>query len=521
MIYLDSIGIKFLTQELNDLNKFKVNKIFQYDNSSFSLFFSKKQLFFQIKDNESIVYIKEKKEENNSFSSNFLLSLRKYLDHAELINVETLNNDRIIQFTFNRVNISGNMDVTYIIFELMGRHSNIFLLNENRIILNVLNNNSSIDSKRFYSIGSEYESFKNEKNILNYTDVYTNASEMIEKINGIGNIFAQDTYNDIEKRKLLSLNYTPYIYLDNKSVYLTYNNFSKYANLEKYEFNNLNEAINSYFDNFKGVSLIRDKKKNIEKHIKNKIKKNEKTILKLKEDIEKDKNFDYYRYIGDLLASNLYLIKPRDKNIEVMDYATNKMINIDLDIKKSPSDNLKLYYTRYRKSKKGLEISNERLSNLYEEQIYLNETLDFLERENEFVGLEEIEKELNIYKNTKNNNKKNKNAKRELLKYVVDNFEIFVGRNSSENNYLTFEKAKNNDVWLHVRDIPGSHVIIQTNKKEVPDNVLLEAARLAARNSKGTHTKTIDYTERVNVKRTNKYGNVTFTNFKSLDVSEY
>ena len=106
MIYLDSIGIKFLTQELNDLNKFKVNKIFQYDNSSFSLFFSKKQLFFQIKDNESIVYIKEKKEENNSFSSNFLLSLRKYLDHAELINVETLNNDRIIQFTFNRVNIS-------------------------------------------------------------------------------------------------------------------------------------------------------------------------------------------------------------------------------------------------------------------------------------------------------------------------------------------------------------------------------------------------------------------------------
>ena len=339
---------------------------------------------------------------------------------------------------------------------------------------------------------------------------------MIDKIKGIGNIFANDTYSNIDKRKQLSSSYKGYIFKNNDSVYLSYNNFSKFNNFEINEYNSLNEAINSYFEEYINTSSIRDKKRNIEKYLLNKIKKNNKILENIEKDIIKDSNFEEYRYLGDLLASYIYLIKPRMDKIEVFDYNKNENILINLDTKKSPSDNLNLYYKKYRKGKKSLEVANDRKIKILEEQKYLEETLNFLNNENEYLGLEEIENELDI--KTKIDKKNKKVKKRELLKYIYNGYEIFVGRNHTENNHLTFEKAKNHDIWLHVRDIPGSHVIIITNKNKVDDDTIYYAARLAAIHSKGEGRKIIDYTERSNVKRTNKFGNVTFNNFKSIEV---
>jgi fibronectin-binding A domain protein len=517
MIYFDTIGLKFLVEELKqDLINFKVNKIIQYDNHSFSLIFPKKNLFFQIKDSKSIVYIKDKKDENTNISSSFILSIKKYLDHSQLDDIKILNLDRIVSFKFKRINISGEIDINYLIFEIMGRHSNIFLLDKDFKIINIFNNNVSIENKRFYAINSKYEYFELDKKEIDFETIFTSPQEMIDKIKGIGNIFASDTYNNIEKRKQLSSSYKGYIFKNNNNVYLSYNKFSKFNNYEINEYNTLNEAINSYFEEFVNTSLITDKKKKIEKFLLNKIKKNYKILENIEKDIFKDSNFEEYRYLADLLASYIYLIKPRMDKIEVFDYNKNKNILIDLDPKKSPSDNLNLLYKKYRKAKKGLEFANERKIKILEDQKYLDEVLNFLIKENDYLGLEEIEDELGLKK--KIENKKNKIKKRELLKYVYNGYEIFVGRNHTENNHLTFEKAKNNDIWLHVRDIPGSHVIIVTNKKKVDQDTLYYAAGLAALHSKGEGRKIIDYTERSNVKRTNKFGNVTFNNFKSIEV---
>ena len=517
MIYFDTIGLKFLVEELKqDLINFKVNKIIQYDNHSFSLIFPKKNLFFQIKDSKSIVYIKNKKDENTNISSSFILSIKKYLDHSQLDDIKILNLDRIVSFKFKRINISGEININYLIFEIMGRHSNIFLLDKDFKIINIFNNNVSIENKRFYAINSKYEYFELDKKEIDFETIFTSPQEMIDKIKGIGNIFASDTYKNIEKRKQLSSSYKGYIFKNNNNVYLSYNKFSKFNNYEINEYNTLNEAINSYFEEFVNTSLITDKKKKIEKFLLNKIKKNYKILENIEKDIFKDSNFEEYRYLADLLASYIYLIKPRMDKIEVFDYNKNKNILIDLDPKKSPSDNLNLLYKKYRKAKKGLEFANERKIKILEDQKYLDEVLNFLIKENDYLGLEEIEDELGLKK--KIENKKNKIKKRELLKYVYNGYEIFVGRNHTENNHLTFEKAKNNDIWLHVRDIPGSHVIIVTNKKKVDQDTLYYAAGLAALHSKGEGRKIIDYTERSNVKRTNKFGNVTFNNFKSIEV---
>lgn len=516
MIYLDSIGIKFLINELKEnLLKLKINKIFQFDKNSFSLFFSKKQLFFQIKDNDSIVYIKNDKENGTNFSSSFLLSLKKHLEHSELIDIQDLNDDRIIKFTFRRINLSGNFDTNYLIFEIMGRHSNIFLLDVNYKIINILNNNSSIENKRFYAINSIYETFSTNKEKINFHHIFNTEEEMIDKFIGIGKIFAKDTFNNINLRNKLYNNYLACIFKNKNNLYLTYNPFSKFNEFEKIEFNSLNEACNEYFSKYINISLIENKKNILIKFCKNKIKKLENTLNNIYIDIKKNENFNKLKEKADLLASYIYLIKPNTSSISVFDYINNCDISLNLNPQKSPSENINIYYSKYRKAKNTIKYSNIRLEEVKLEIDYYNSILEFIDKETEYIGLLEIEEELGLIKNTK---VKEKKKKRELLKFIIDDFEIFVGRNNIENNYLTFEKAKSYDIWLHTRELPGAHVIISTNKKEVPRNIIVEAAKLAAKHSKGEGKKIIDYTTRNNVKRTNSFANVTFNNFKSIEI---
>lgn len=517
MIYLDAIGISFLVEELKEIIGYRINKIYQYDNNSFSFIISKKELYFQIKDTESILYLKNKKSDNTQFKSNFLLSLRNKLENSIIKNIDILNDDRIVKIEFEKINILGNLEKYYIIFELMGRHSNIFLLDEKNKIINIFNNNVSIENKRFYSINSNYTLFDLEKEKLNFEKIYTSPEEMVNQIKGIGKIFANDSYNNIEKRKEIVDNKKVHIFTKDDNFYLTYSNFSKFKNYDKVEFNTLNEALNFYFEVYFNISIINDKKRKLKNFVLNKLKKNNKILSKIEEDKIKNKDYEKYKKYGDLLVSNLYSLKGKEEEIRVYDYENEKYINIKLDKNKTASENLRNYYKLYRKKRKAMEFSIERKNEIEDEIVYFNSVLNFVEMETEYVGLIEIEKELGIL-TEKRNKVKTKDKKRELHKYVINNFEVIVGRNNIENNYITFEIAKNYDIWLHVRDIPGSHVIIVTEKKKVDLDTIKTVAKLAAKHSKGKGRKIIDYTERVNVKRKNKLGSVTFNNFKSIEV---
>ena len=147
----------------------------------------------------------------------------------------------------------------------------------------------------------------------------------------------------------------------------------------------------------------------------------------------------------------------------------------------------------------------------------------FIEKETDFIGIEEIENELNLSNSgnkIKNKIKLNKSKKRELLSFDYKGFQIFVGRNNKENEEISFSKGQPNDIWMHIKDIPGSHVLILRNNKEVPEDVLLHAANLACEYSKAKKGDkvTVDYCERKFVKKikNSKPGNVIYTNFHSL-----
>ena len=542
MLYLDGIGISFLIKEIKEkILRYKLTKIFQYDRVSFSLFFGKNNLIFQVKDNSTIFYLKDEKDPNTDFQSKFLLSLKKYLQNSILINIRQEGFDRIVYFDFEKLNQFGDVEKYTLIIEIMGKASNIFLTSKDKI-LSALYFTSIDVGNRVIMTGAKYTLPFEEKKI---SPIYLEAENFpfetesfMEKIEGVGRAFALECSQDYDTFKKYLSSYNPVMYeITNRGKIqkvLTYNEFSEFSqkenkNLEsenengrKY-FETLNDGLNAYFKTTITSNVISEKKKNLLKYVDSQIKKFKKIEKNIKIDLKKNENFENYKNIGDILAANMHQIKYGMKKVTVFDFYNNQEITINLDPLLSPNDNLNFYYNKYNKGKRTISALNSRFLDIQNEIKYFEEIKMFIEKENDFIGIEEIENELNLTNNgnkSKNKIKLNKPKKRELLSFDYKGFQIFVGRNNKENEEISFSKGQPNDIWLHIKDIPGSHVLILRNNQELPNDVLLHAANLACEYSKAKKGDkvTVDYCERKFVKKikNSKPGNVIYTNYHSL-----
>ena len=542
MLYLDGIGISFLIKEIKEkILRYKLTKIFQYDRVSFSLFFGKNNLIFQVKDNSTIFYLKDEKDPNTDFQSKFLLSLKKYLQNSILINIRQEGFDRIVYFDFEKLNQFGDVEKYTLIIEIMGKASNIFLTSKDKI-LSALYFTSIDVGNRVIMTGAKYTLPFEEKKI---SPIYLEAENFpfetetfMEKIEGVGRAFALECSQNYDTFKKYLSSYKPVMYeiLNREKIQkvLTYNEFSEFSqkenkNLEsenengrKY-FETLNDGLNAYFKTTITSNVISEKKKNLLKYVDSQIKKFKKIQKNIKVDLKKNENFENYKNIGDILAANMHQIKYGIKKVTVFDFYNNQQITINLDPLLSPNDNLNFYYNKYNKGKRTISALNSRFLDIQDEIKYFEEIKMFIEKENDFIGIEEIENELNLTNNgnkSKNKIKLNKSKKRELLSFDYKGFQIFVGRNNKENEEISFSKGQPNDIWLHIKDIPGSHVLILRNNQELPNDVLLHAANLACEYSKAKKGDkvTVDYCEKKFVKKikNSKPGNVIYTNFHSL-----
>ena len=540
MLYLDGIGISFLIKEIKEkILRYKLTKIFQYDRVSFSLFFGKNNLIFQVKDNSTIFYLKDEKDPNTDFQSKFLLSLKKYLQNSILINIRQEGFDRIVYFDFEKLNQFGDVEKYTLIIEIMGKASNIFLTNKNKI-LSALYFTSIDVGNRVIMTGAKYTLPFEEKKIspiyLETENFPFETESFMEKIEGVGRAFALECSQDYDTFKKYLSSYKPVMYeiLNRGKIQkvLTYNEFSEFSqkenkNLEsenrrKY-FETLNDGLNAYFKTTITSNVISEKKKNLLKYVDSQIKKFKKIEKNIKVDLKKNENFENYKNIGDILAANMHQIKYGIKKVTVFDFYNNQQITINLDPLLSPNDNLNFYYNKYNKGKRTISALNSRFLDIQNEIKYFEEIKMFIEKENDFIGIEEIENELNLTNNgnkSKNKIKLNKPKKRDLLSFDYNGFQIFVGRNNKENEEISFSKGQPNDIWLHIKDIPGSHVLILRNNQELPNDVLLHAANLACEYSKAKKGDkvTVDYCERKFLKKikNSKPGNVIYTNFHSL-----
>lgn len=525
MIYIDGIGIKFLVNEVkNQILNYRVSKIYQYDKSSLSLFFGKQNLTFIVNSKNTIFYLKDDKENNTDFQSRFLLTLKKTLLNSKLINIVQNGFDRIIHFQFEKLNQFGDIEKYDLVFEMMGKHSNLFLLEKNKILSSIFTSSLDEGSRVLFS-GSNY-TLPFEKTKLSPLQVsednfpFDSDQSFLNTVEGSGKILSSEVFNNYNKFIKYLENYSPRIYYLDKGSLLTYNEFSEFSGHKFDTFTTINEALNTYLNfNFKS-SLFNNKRNNLLKFIDVQLTKNNKIIKNIKKDLDKNSNFEKYRNLGDILAANMHLLKQDMTSIKLFDFYSNKEIEIKLNPLFSPNKNLNYYYNKYNKSKRTIENLNERLPKIEQEVNYLEEIKVFVNKENEIIGLEELENELNVKQ--KHKIKLNKKIKRELLSYQYENFTIYVGRNSRENEEISFERGNASDIWLHIKDLPGSHVLIIKNNLEITDSVLLYAANLAGIFSKASigDKVTIDYCEKRFVKKIKKSkpGNVTYLNYKSIDI---
>lgn len=547
MLYLDGIGISFLVKEIKEkILRYKLTKIFQYDRVSFSLFFGKNNLLFQVKDNSTIFYLKDEKDPNTDFQSKFLLSLKKHLQNSILVNIRQEGFDRIVYFDFEKLNQFGDVEKYTLIIEIMGKASNIFLTCKGKI-LSALYFTSIDVGNRVIMTGAKYTLPFEEKKIspiyLEKENFPFETETFLEKIEGAGRAFALQCSQDYDVFKKYLSSYKPVIYeiLNRGKIQkvLTYNEFLEFSQKENTNLENnpenknnrkyfeaLNEGLNAYFKTTITSNVISEKKKGLLKYVDSQIKKFKKIEKNIKVDLKKNENFENYKNIGDILAANMHQIKYGMKKATVFDFYNNQEITINLDPLLSPNDNLNFYYNKYNKGKRTISALNLRLSDIQNEIKYFEEIKMFIEKENDFIGIEEIENELNLSDNgnkIKNKIKLNKTKKRELLSFDYKGFQIFVGRNNKENEEISFSKGQPNDIWMHIKDIPGSHVLILRNNQELPEDVLIYAANLACEYSKAKKGDkvTVDYCERKFVKKikNSKPGNVTYTNFHSLLVN--
>lgn len=448
-----------------------------------------------------------------------------------------------------------------IVIELMGKHSNIILLN---------NSSKIIDSMRHLEISSNsirdilpartYLFPKTEKNsflkLNSFEEFYTTISPFIGKepidllisshFTGISKLLISHLlethgikndstiredyitiYNDLRKLLSSDIEATPYS-VQNKEDYVVQIAHQKASNINTFldDFYNKREASNEFLSYRNSVLKL----------ILNELKKYNKRLINMNKKLDECDKKDDYRIYGELITANLYRLNPNE-NLEYIElnnyYENNKIIKIPLDKSISLSMNAKKYFKKYNKLKNACEIVNLQKEETKQEIDYIESIIYELEAATTLSDIDSIYTEFsesflgkNVSASKKSSKKKTVKKKKEdvfdPLTFIIDGYTVLVGKNNKQNDYLTLKYAHSNDLWFHTKDIHGSHVVLKTNNEEIPQETINKCAALCAFYSKAKNSSNVavDYTFIRYVKKpsASKPGMVIYTNFQTVNV---
>lgn len=536
MFYIDGISVNKIKDELKrDLLGKKINKITKNTETSLSIFFGKLELVFSCNPTFPICYISTSKEGVLENSTGLAANMRKHLLNAMLTDVEQLGFDRILVFKFSRINELGEIKNYSIIFEIMGKYSNFILVDDENNIVDLLKR-FSLEENRLRAMfpGLKYEQpvIDEKKSPLeikeNEFNQFLEEKSILKNIEGVGKLTVSNIKNYAEFKNILDSSIAPKIYLNNKRIVLgTVLNIvpkEKYDNV--LEFDSFKEAINYYISTENLSSSFETLKTRLLDNINKKIKKNNKILAILKAEVEEKKDFEKYKEFGDILASVIYSIKRGMTSVKAYDFYNNKEIEIALEPQLSPQENLEKTYKKYNKLKRGMEANKRRNLEINEELDYLNSVRLFIDSSADTNNLKLIQEELvaqgylKLQQKKGNRKKVNKEIGYGIIEF--ENYRILYGRNNIENDNLTFKVAEKNDIWLHSKNIPGSHVIIKASI--VTDEMILKGAEVASFFSKSNvgDKISVDYTQKryINKPKGGKPGFVTYINEKNIVVAK-
>lgn len=498
-----------------------------------------------------------------SYPPDFCMMLRKYLKNSYIQDIVQPEFERMV-----RIDIEKRGKKFSLIAELMGKYSNVILLDDNEMVLDAMKRiTEKQNSERQLYPGIKYEKPPAQdklnplklENIEEFRQVieedFSQAAfrAVMYNFRGIGPYSAREivfragidpaeNYNnltDSEKNEvaesMLSLfsqfkkgKYRPVIATEAEEVDYVSAFILKHRNPEKIEeFDDLDQMMDYYFKEFLKDRELNRSIRELNKVVNTYLNKNLKKQKKLRKQLEESKDAEKYKKMGELITANIYQIERGDKKAVVTDYYSDdqKEIEIKLDPSKTPSDNAQKYFKKYNKLKKSVKHLKREIAKLRHEEKYLKQVSMNIEQAETLDDLEEIKEELKEENYIKKQQQKRRNKSNKKLpprKFISsDGYQILVGRNNKQNDRLTKKIANDGDIWLHTKVIAGSHVIIKRDtEKEIPDNTLSEAAAIAAYFSKARESTNvpIDYTpvENVNKPKGAKPGLVYYEKYQTI-----
>lgn len=522
------------------------------------------KLFISANNNEARINLTEKKYENPEKPDNFCMVLRKHIGQGKIIDIKQYGLDRVIEISIASIDEMGFDTSKKLIIEIMGRHSNIILTDDTYKIIDAIKRvNDQMSSVRQIFPSLAYERIKSDKVDISENNFSEDILAISSKIpdgfepykifytyyEGFSPIVGKELIHranidprlnwglvsESDKEELNKILYKlrddivenmleSYAYRDERKIKeyhtlrLTHLNFTE----SKYEL--MSEAIDNFYSVNKSNDRLDQMKSSLIKKINSHKKSVNKKIKILNDNISKEAQAENSKKKADLLAANLYRINDKSKEIELEDfYNDNNLIKISLNPMKTPWENIDEYYNRAKKIKAAIVYAKNDLPKQENLLSYLNQLEDFVNRSNSISDLEEIREEMvdNKLIKKKGRNKKKSKPSRPFHYKTENGSDIYVGKNSKQNDYITLKVAKKEDLWFHVKDSPGSHVILKTDK--IFDEDIKIAAYLAALNSSlaSENKVDVDYTEKKNVNKAKgaKDGMVYYVNFSTITVN--
>lgn len=548
----DGITVANLTHDLKQaIEGGRISKIAQPE---------KDELLFQIKKDGSsvrllvsasaslpLVYITDANKPSPMTAPNFCMLLRKHIGSARIISVSQPGLERIIELTLEHLDEMGDVCRKRLMIEIMGKHSNIIFCKEDGTILDSIKHVSAqVSSVREVLPGRMYFIPQTMEKADPLTITLEEFSQQIHcapmpvqkalynRLTGISPIIAEELCHlasinpdmgagDLTEDETLHLyrtltlmmedvsqgNFLPNIVYDGEtpvefaSLPLTCFDSERFS---RQEFSSVSQVLKTYYSSREAITRIRQKSSDLRRIVQTALERNYKKYdLQLKQLKDTEKR-EKYRIYGELLNTYGYELEGGEKEFSCLNYYTNETIKIPLDPQLSARENAQKHFDKYNKLKRTFEALSQLTQETKEEIDHLESisaALDIALEENDLIQIKEELMEYGYVKKRRAGEKRPKITSRPFHYLSSDGFHIYVGKNNYQNEELTFKLANGGDWWFHAKGIPGSHVIVKTEGKELPDRVFEEAGALAAWYSKGRSNDKveIDYIQRKNVRK--------------------
>ena len=491
-------------------------------------------------------YITNQTIANPDKAPTFVMVLRKYLEGSVLKEIEQLGVDRIVNFNFSNRNELGDQVQLVLSLELMGRHSNVILYDQKSgHIIDLLKRiNPDENRVRLLLPKAKYElpplisginGFEVTEKEFKEKAIHSDPVDFAGQISGLDRDDRQELIGYLEDDFSYSSFKTFMGQFNKKGAFIlkTPKNKRKIFPYLPYHLNltkesadpDINHALDEFYEYQSNQDWVRQKSAQIERLIKNEYKKLTKKIVKLKKQLEQAENSEGYRIQGEILNANLSQVKPGMAEVSLPNYYdNNRPLKIKLDVALSPARNAQKYFTKYKKLRDSIKHVKEQISIAQDNLDYFDSVQTAIDNA-EPQDIDQITEELmnqGYLKKPQKPKRKKKITEKNLNKFRISSGKtVLVGKNNLQNDWLTLKKANKTDIWFHVKNIPGSHVILQSS--EATDEDILETAEIAAYFSKAKNSAhvQVDYVQDKRVKKPNgaKPGFVIYTGQNSIEVT--